>query len=266
MSIFDPTRPNQLNPFRQKSGHDLGGYQEGETGKQLETGLNSQQGFRDSANHGHQMRERENRFAASLKAQLSHGKHPKPDRDGPDNEFHLLARIMPRKDNEHDKAAKPSTMELPMQLSFMNPEGDGVLLTVKVNVEPKALAQELAGRVRHVAKIVGDQINANLRTNIEGTGKDGVRFDIQVQDKGIALNGISVHSQGNVITVTMRTVEGALDPETLNSLAASLAASLSMRFPKKVIEIAGRIDTTAKDGKHPERGGGDEIAAILGNR
>ncbi len=119
---------------------------------------------------------------------------------------------MPKKDNEHGQIDKPSTMELPMQPLLHEPGRDSVLMTVKVHVEPKALSQELSARVQHVAKLVGDQINASLRANIEATGKDGVRFDIQVQDKGIALNGISVHSQGNVITVTMRTVEGALSP------------------------------------------------------
>lgn len=266
MSTFDPTRLNQLSTFRHRSGNDPAGYQEGETEKQLGADLNSRQGFRDSASRDHQMRDREDRFASSLRAQLDHGKSPRSDSHRPDDDVQLLARIMPKKDNEHGRAEKPSTMELPMQLSFMNPEGDGVLMTVKVHVEPKALPNELASRVEHVAKIVGDQINANLRTNIESTGKDGVRFEIQVQDKGIALNGISVHSQGNVITVTMRTVEGALDPETLNSLAASLASSLSMRFPKKVIEIAGRADANGKEDKHLRKGSGDEIAAILGKR
>jgi hypothetical protein len=265
MSIYDPARLNSSSPFRQKSGNDLAGDPENEAGRQPGSGLDSQ-GFRDSAGRNHQMRDRENRFASSLRAQLDHGRNDRSEKQGADNDIHLLARIMPRKDDAHGGSEKPSTMELPMQLSFMSPEGDGVLMTVKVNVEPKALSNELAGRVEHVAKIVGDQINANLRTNIESAGKDGVRFEIQVQDKGIALNGISVHSQGNVITVTMRTVGGALDPETLNSLAASLASSLSMRFPKKVIEIAGRIDAGGRDHKHREKGSGDDIAAILGKR
>lgn len=265
MSVFDPTRLNQLSTFRQKPGNDLAGSQEGDTQKQLDTGFNSPKGFRDSTSQNHQMRDRENRFASSLKAQLDHSESQRSDSHGADKDVQLLARVMPRKDNEHG-SEKPSTMELPMQLSFMNPEGDGVLMTVKVHVEPKALSHEMMNRVAHVAKIIGDQINANLRANIDSTGKGGVRFDIQVQDKGLALNGISVHSQGDVITVTMRTVEGALDPETLNSLAASLASSLSMRFPKKVIEIAGRVDASSKEHKHLEKRSGDEIAAILGKR
>lgn len=268
MSSFDPGHVRQPPHLRHKSGDDLAGFKEGEDANQLGMGFNSPRNSRDTASHGHEMRDRQNRFASSLQAQMDPDKTGRARHGGQAEEdgVQLLARVMPKKDGEHGKSEKPGTMELPMQLSFMNPEGDGVLMTVKVHVEPKPIAPELRSRVEHVAKIVGDQINATLRMNIDASGKEGIRFDIKVQDKGMALNGISVHSQGNVVTVTMRMVDGALDPQTLNSLAASLAASLSERFPKKVIEIAGRVGAEGKTDKHPDKGHGDEIAAIFSKR
>jgi hypothetical protein len=267
MTNFDPGRLQHSSPSRHKTGDDLAGFQEGKERNSLGAGFNSPHGSKDAGGRGAEMRDRQNRFASSLQAQLDHGKNGR-EKEGAENDdgVQLLARVMPKKEGEHAKSEKPGGMDLPMQLSFMNPEGDGVLMTVKVHVDPKPLAPDMSKRIEHVAKIVGDQINATLRMNIDGAGKEGIRFDIKVQDKGMALNGISVHSQGNVVTVTMRTVEGALDPETLNALAASLASSLSTRFPKKVIEIAGRVDGGHKEPKHPEKGSGDEIAALLSKR
>jgi hypothetical protein len=103
----------------------------------------------------------------------------------------------------------------------------------------QTLSTDLAHRLDALARKVGDQIDAQLRVNLIGTGDGGFRLRVAIDDPAMALKSITVQGEGDVLSVNLHFAEDMLDRETLATLAGQLATTLAARFPRRTIEISG---------------------------
>lgn len=98
---------------------------------------------------------------------------------------------------------------------------------------------DLAQRIDTLARRIGDQIDAQLRVNLIGTGDGGFRLSVAIEDPAMALKAITVQGEGDTLAISLHFAEDMLDRETLAMLAGQLATTLAARFPRRAIEISG---------------------------
>jgi len=106
---------------------------------------------------------------------------------------------------------------------------------------------DLAQRIDTLARRIGDQIDAQLRVNLIGTGDGGFRLSVAIEDPAMALKAITVQGDGDVLSINLHFAEDMLDRETLATLAGQLATTLAARFPRRTIEVSGLAVGSARE-------------------
>ncbi|WP_187972894.1 hypothetical protein [Aquibium microcysteis] len=223
-------RPSDHEPAREdnRKGRDLSG--------RFGTGGTP---FREGSAKGRDhLQSREKAFAQALRAnEARSAPDARPGAGEAPSEGRAAITDAGRRNGRSDRGNAEEEAGLPVLLARAGPESAASGgRSADLAQSPSA---DLAQRIESLARRIGDQIDAQLRVNLIGSGDGGFRLSVTLDDPALALKSIVVQGDGDVLSVNLRFAEDMLDRETLATLAGQLATTLATRFPRRTIEVSG---------------------------